>query len=209
MCLIRVCTLSASLYKLRCVCYIFAEPYEDVIAESIPSPSESSNQMGIVAQPKATIDGNVDLQDAPQSATVVPNKIKINITKGKAQQQQQAAAASSNNDGEPGDGGSNGVNTNNFNEDSQGVEDEASNDGGGAGGSLEERDEKNGAEQSNNKESSTVATPPVAADAVAEVAFEETTDVAYELKEGLLGIELNRQPRVTSGLEASGLCSIM
>ncbi|XP_061504313.1 uncharacterized protein LOC1281907 [Anopheles gambiae] len=186
------------------------EPYEDVIAESIPSPSESSNQMGIVAQPKATIDGNVDLQDAPQSATVVPNKIKINITKGKAQQQQQqVAAASSNNDGEPGDGGSNGVNTNNFNEDSQGVEDEASNDGGGAGGSLEERDEKNGAEQSNNKESSTVATLPLAADAVAEVAFEETTDVAYELKEGLLGIELNRQPRVTSGLEASGLCSIM
>uniref|UniRef100_A0A182K1H3 CID domain-containing protein n=1 Tax=Anopheles christyi TaxID=43041 RepID=A0A182K1H3_9DIPT len=191
------------------------ELYEDVIVESIPSPSESSNQMGIMVPPKATIDGNVDLQDAPQSATVVPNKIKINITKTKAQQvattggHNHHGAGATLNDSETGDA-SNGVNVNNFNEESQGVEDETSNEGGGAvGSSWEEKEEKNSSEQSNNKDTSTVATPAVAAEAATEVAFEETTDVAYELKEGLMGLELNRRPRVTSGLEASGLCSIM
>uniref|UniRef100_A0A182PRR4 Pre-mRNA cleavage complex 2 protein Pcf11 n=1 Tax=Anopheles epiroticus TaxID=199890 RepID=A0A182PRR4_9DIPT len=189
------------------------ELYEDAIVESIPSPSESSNQMGVVAQPKATIDGNVELQDAQQSATIVPNKIKINITKTKAQQVVTSTGGGhsyggATNEGETGGDANNGVNVNNCNEDSQGIEDETSNDGG-TGGSWEEKEEKNGSEQSNNKETSTLTTTAVAADAAAEVAFEETTNVAYELKDGLQGIELNRVPRVKSGLEASGLCSIM
>ncbi|XP_049279637.1 uncharacterized protein LOC125762019 isoform X1 [Anopheles funestus] len=191
---------------------------DDVQVESIPSPSESSNQMGLLVQPKASLDGNVELQDAPQSATVVPNKIKINITKTKAQQQATSGhnhGLMSSNDGETADA-NNGVNVNNFNDDSQGI----GQDSGGTHqdhgdnaleqdgvGSWEERHEKNGSEQSNNKETSTIMAT-AAADA-AEVTFEETTDVAYELKERLKGIDWNRQPRVTSGLEASGLCSIM
>uniref|UniRef100_A0A182NQP0 CID domain-containing protein n=1 Tax=Anopheles dirus TaxID=7168 RepID=A0A182NQP0_9DIPT len=189
------------------------EQSEDVVVESIPSPSESSNQMGGLTQPKASIDGNVELQDAPQSAVVVPNKIRINITKTKASAISGLQAHSGNQgDGDPGDA-SNSVNVNNFNEDSQsgaGPEgggildqsdvtlDEVSQDGIG---SWEEKDEMNGSEQSNNKEASTAA--------AAAIAFEETTDVAYELKESLQGVDFNRRPRVTSGYEASGLCSIM
>uniref|UniRef100_A0A182T5Z6 Uncharacterized protein n=1 Tax=Anopheles maculatus TaxID=74869 RepID=A0A182T5Z6_9DIPT len=189
------------------------ELYDDVIpAESIPSPSESSNQMGIMVQPKATIDGNVELQDAAQSAVVVPNKIKINITKTKQSHSGHTnQGATSANDGEAATSdANNGVNVNNFNEDAQDEQEHGDNghEEDGAG-SREERQEKNGSEQSNNKESSAVTTTTIAASDAAVVAFEETTDVAYELKECLKDIELNRQPRVTSGLEASGLCSIM
>ncbi|XP_053668555.1 uncharacterized protein LOC128718962 [Anopheles marshallii] len=190
---------------------------DELIVESIPSPSESSNQMGLLVQPKASIDGNVELQDAPQSTAVVPNKIKINITTAKAQQQQLPNhGLTSGNDGETSDA-TNGVNMNNFNEDSQGIGLDSGGtqqDHGDAGtreedgtGSWEEKHEKNGSEQSNNKEMSAVTTTAPADDAV--VAFEETTDVVYELKESLKGVDWNRQPRVTSGLEASGLCSIM
>ncbi|XP_053671318.1 uncharacterized protein LOC128721574 [Anopheles nili] len=199
------------------------ELYDDVPSESIPSPTEASNQAVISMQPKASIDGNVELQEASQATIVVPNKIKINITKTKASAISGHQAASSH------QGGASSMsecetnetnvagNVNNFNEDSQGVGndggavdqsditfDELSNDGIG---SWEEKDEKHGSEQSKNKETSagTAATAAV----VAVVAFEETTDVAYELKQGLVGVELNRQPRVTNGYEASGLCSIM
>uniref|UniRef100_A0A182QI56 CID domain-containing protein n=1 Tax=Anopheles farauti TaxID=69004 RepID=A0A182QI56_9DIPT len=200
------------------------EQIEDVVVESIPSPSESSNQMGVLTQPKASIDGNVELQDAPQSTVVVPNKIRINITKTKTSAMSGQPANSGNHgDGDTGDA-SNGMNVNNFNEDSQGgavgpdgcgaldqsdiTLDEVSQDGIGC---WEEKDELNGSEQSNNKEASTAATTAAAAAAAAAavIAFEETTDVAYELKDTLKGVDLNRQPRVTSGYEASGLCSIM
>uniref|UniRef100_A0A182M518 PCFS4-like zinc finger domain-containing protein n=1 Tax=Anopheles culicifacies TaxID=139723 RepID=A0A182M518_9DIPT len=187
---------------------------DEFIAESIPSPSDSSNQMGVLVQPKASIDGNVELQDAPQSATVVPNKIKINITKTKAQQANSGHGLTSTNEGETSDA-NNGVNVNNFNEDSQGNGLDAQQDHGDTGGldedgagSWEEKQDKNGSEQQSNNKETSAATTTAAADA-AVVAFEETTDVAYELKESLKGIEWNRQPRVTSGLEASGLCSIM
>uniref|UniRef100_A0A182VVW6 Pre-mRNA cleavage complex 2 protein Pcf11 n=1 Tax=Anopheles minimus TaxID=112268 RepID=A0A182VVW6_9DIPT len=189
---------------------------DDVVVENIPSPSDSSNQMGLLVQPKASIDGNVELQDAPQSATVVPNKIKINITKTKAQPSNSGHGLSSSNDGEASDA-NNGVSVNNFNEDSQGIgvvdSGNTQQDHGDTAldedgvGSWEERQDRNGSEQSNNKETS-AATTTAAADA-AVIAFEETTDVAYELKQSLKGIDWNRQPRVTSGLEASGLCSIM
>ncbi|XP_050071761.1 uncharacterized protein LOC126559634 [Anopheles maculipalpis] len=193
------------------------ELYDDVIpAESIPSPSESSNQMGVVVQPKATIDGNVEMQDAAQSAVVVPNKIKINITKTKQSYSGHInhGGASSANDGEPTGDTNNGGNVNNFSEDTQDEQQEHGDNGNedDGAGSWEERQEKNGSEQSNNKDSSaaaTTTTPTAAAEDAAVVAFEETTDVAYEPKGCLKAIEFNRQPRVTSGLEASGLCSIM
>uniref|UniRef100_A0AAG5D028 Pre-mRNA cleavage complex 2 protein Pcf11 n=1 Tax=Anopheles atroparvus TaxID=41427 RepID=A0AAG5D028_ANOAO len=197
--------------------------YEDVIVEGSPSPAttETSNQMAVA--PKPSLDGNVELQDAPQAAVLVPNRIRINITKSKAttapnQGTGVGGGQGAANEGDTVGGGEGGgaiVNTN-FNENSHGAEavttdateegsragpsgmfDELSND---AVGSWGDEGDQNGI---NNLRTAAAAAVP------AEVAFEETTNVAYEQKPALAGIEFNRCPRVTSGSEASGLCSIM
>ncbi|KFB43760.1 AGAP001271-PA-like protein [Anopheles sinensis] len=184
--------------------------YEDVIVESVPSPAEgTSNQQMAVQSSKPSLDGNVELQDPPQAAVLVPNRIKINITKSKALQNNGGQGA---NEGETGDGSN--VNSN-FNENSQSGGAEATDEGsgGGAGGPSAMFDELSndavsgwGDEVEENRINSTST---AAALVPAEVAFEETTNVAYERKPTLAGIEFSRCPRVTSGSEASGLCSIM
>uniref|UniRef100_A0A2M4A1N7 Putative mrna cleavage and polyadenylation factor i/ii complex subunit pcf11 n=1 Tax=Anopheles triannulatus TaxID=58253 RepID=A0A2M4A1N7_9DIPT len=217
--------------------------------EIIPSsPGDSSNQMGATtatATPaqmasKASIDGNVELQDAPQASVVVPNKIKINITTSKStaaatqlqqqQQQQQQQQNLAANEGDETSGETNGGtgaeaefaavgsssrgpspigrgnNRGSRELGEDGMFDELSNDGGSGWEEVEEKDDRvEQQQQQSNKEQAN----EVSASSASGVAFEETTDVAYELKTGLQGIELNRQPRVTSGYEASGLCSIM
>ncbi|XP_049536265.1 uncharacterized protein LOC125951454 isoform X2 [Anopheles darlingi] len=229
---------------------------DSVAGEIMPSsPGDTSNQMGttVTATPaqmasKASIDGNVELQDAPQASVVVPNKIKINITTSKSnaaatqlqQQQQQQQQNLAANEGDEtngvGSGGTNGGTgtdaefvavghasssrgtspigrgnhrgSRELGED--GMFEELSNDGGSGWEEVEEKDERveqqqQQQQQQPNKEQAN----ELSASSTSGVAFEETTDVAYELKTGLQGIELNRQPRVTSGYEASGLCSIM
>ncbi|XP_058118043.1 uncharacterized protein LOC131260360 [Anopheles coustani] len=185
--------------------------YEDVIVESVPSPTEgTSNQQMAAAASKPSLDGNVDLQDPPQAAVLVPNRIKINITNSKALQNHGSGSGQGASEGETGDGSN--VNSN-FNENSQSGGAEAIDEGSGAGGPSAMFDELSndavsgwGDEVEENRINSTSA---AAAPVPAEVAFEETTNVAYERKPTLAGIEFSRCPRVTSGSEASGLCSIM
>ncbi|XP_050085054.1 uncharacterized protein LOC126570945 [Anopheles aquasalis] len=221
---------------------------DSVAAEIIPSsPGDASNQMCATATAtpaqmasKASIDGNVELQDAPQASVVVPNKIKINITTSKStaaatqlqqqQQQQQNLAAS---EGDEANGETNGgtgadsefaavghasssrgpspIVRGNYRGSRElgedGMFEELSNDGGSGWEEIEEKDDR--VEQQQQQQPNKEQANEVSATSNSGVAFEETTDVAYELKTGLQGIELNRQPRVTSGYEASGLCSIM
>ncbi|XP_035773980.1 uncharacterized protein LOC118456936 isoform X2 [Anopheles albimanus] len=216
---------------------------DSIAAEIVPSsPGDASNQMSASATAtpaqmasKASIDGNMELQDAPQASVVVPNKIKINITTSKStaaatqlqqqQQQQNLAASEGDETNGVGSGEINGgtgadaecagaassrgpspiVRGNHRGElGEEGMFEELSNDGGSGWEEVEEKDERVEQQQANKEQANEVS-----ATSTSGVAFEETTDVAYELKTGLQGIELNRQPRVTSGYEASGLCSIM
>ncbi|XP_058062799.1 uncharacterized protein LOC131212794 [Anopheles bellator] len=188
---------------------------DGVQVEGVPSPADNSGSQAVPPaqmQSKASIDGNMDPQDAPQAAVLVPNKIKINITTAKAISNSAPHETS----------GENGAETNGTEDAAAAASspsrtitgevgeemfEELSNDGVVG---WEEMDEPNGAGgggstaaiQSNNKDVPSTS-------ATTSVAFEETTDVAYEKKPALQGIELSRLPRVTSGCEASGLCSIM
>ncbi|XP_052868953.1 uncharacterized protein LOC128274711 [Anopheles cruzii] len=189
-------------------------------AEGVPSPSDNAVPQAAQMQSKASMDGNVDPQDAPQAPVLVPNKIRINITTAKAISSNSAPHET---------GAENGAETNGTEDAAAAAAASSPSRTGEAGGEMfeelsndavvgwEEMDEPNGATaaggggggssaaevQSNNKD------VPPSASATTGVAFEETTDVAYERKPALQGIELSRLPRVTSGCEASGLCSIM
>lgn len=178
--------------------------------EAVPSPSpalESTSQ----SQLKPSLDGNIELQDAP-ATSIITNRIKINITKAKTTNT-SASAASSNSVSSHGGGSSIAV---------------LVSGGGGSGGGNNNYidshcddllysnldDVHGGGDNSQNSSNQLIMMMheeeleesnkgPVTA------TEEEPTDLAYDLKPSLHGIEFIRQPRVENGLEQSGLCSIM
>lgn len=186
---------------------------DTVDVESVPSPQpslESTSQ----TQLKPSIDGNVELQDA-LSTGIITNRIKINITKAKT-----TASTTSN------------TTTSSTSAASSSSSNMYSNTGGssiavlisGASGSYNENsnddllygnlDDVHGhSENSQNSSNQLIMMheeeldesnkgPIVASE-------EEPTDIAYDLKPSLQGIDFTRQPRVENGSETSGLCSIM
>ncbi|XP_039447770.1 uncharacterized protein LOC120427014 isoform X1 [Culex pipiens pallens] len=181
---------------------------DTVDVEAVPSPTpalESTSQ----SQLKPSLDGNIELQDAP-ATSIITNRIKINITKAKTTNT-SASAATSNSVSSHGGGSSIAVLVS----------------GGGGGGNNNYIDSNcddllysnlddvhGGGDNSQNSSNQLIMMMheedleesnkgPVTA------TEEEPTDLAYDLKPSLHGIEFIRQPRVENGLEQSGLCSIM
>ncbi|XP_055540446.1 uncharacterized protein LOC129727068 [Wyeomyia smithii] len=185
---------------------------ETVDVEAVPSPQASLDSPGH-SQLKPSLDGNLDMQDTPATA-VITNRIKINITKAKtiANSSSSNAAVSSTN--------SNATNTNSSSLGSS----IAVLISGGSGGFIENGaddllygnlDDVHGnnenSQNSNNQLLMTMHEEEVDDSNKKLVAAteEEQTDIAYDLKPSLQGIAFTRKPRVESGFETSGLCSIM
>lgn len=178
---------------------------DTVDVEAVPSPApalESTSQ----SQLKPSIDGNVELQDAPVSTGIITNRIKINITKAKTTNTSgsgnSAAATTSTGVASHGGGSSIAVLVS----------------GGGGGNSYADNDDLlyanlddvHGGENSQNSSNQLIMMMhEEELEDSNKATEEEPTDLAYDLKPSLHGIEFIRQPRVENGLEQSGLCSIM
>lgn len=184
---------------------------DTVDVEAVPSPApalESTSQ----SQLKPSIDGNVELQDAPATTGIITNRIKINITKAKttntsgsstAATANSTTASSSSVAGSHGGGSSIAV---------------LVSGGGGGGNSYADNDDLlyanlddvHGGENSQNSSNQLIMMMhEEELEESNKATEEEPTDLAYDLKPSLHGIEFIRQPRVENGLEQSGLCSIM
>lgn len=149
--------------------------------------------------PIATIDGNIELQEA-QPITVGTNKIKINISKNVQLNKNSINSTESVdnnlaiNNKQTVDGQAQGIATNK---------------------SVVANDEdRNGSIDANETSSMTNSAGGSAAAASAATSSDSTisgtTDnIEYEVKDSIKHVQFKRQPVVRSGLETSGLCSIM
>uniref|UniRef100_A0A1Q3FY43 Pre-mRNA cleavage complex 2 protein Pcf11 n=1 Tax=Culex tarsalis TaxID=7177 RepID=A0A1Q3FY43_CULTA len=186
---------------------------ETVDLEAVPSPApalESTSQ----SQLKPSLDGNVELQDAPATTSIITNRIKINITKSKTTNTSAGASStatstsvSSHGGGSSiavlvsGGGGGGNSYVDNCDDLLYANLDEVH--GGGGGGDNSQNSSNQLIMMMHEEELEESNKGPVTA------TEEEPTDLAYDLKPSLHGIEFIRQPRVENGLEQSGLCSIM
>ncbi|XP_058455421.1 uncharacterized protein LOC131432880 [Malaya genurostris] len=185
---------------------------ETVDVEAVPSPSaalESTSQVHL----KPSIDGNDDLQDTPASG-LFTNRIKINITKAKTTTNTSSSSSGTITTSSISNGSSSTL----------GSSIAVLISGGGGGGYHENGtddllygnlDDVHGHNENSQNSSNQLIMVmheeeqddsnkgPVA------TTKEEPTDIAYDLKPSLQGIDFTRQPRVENGLETSGLCSIM
>lgn len=136
--------------------------------------------------PIATIDGNIELQEA-QPVTAGTNKIKINIStnvqlnKNSINSSESVDNNLAINNKEGTDAQSQGTVTNNSN---------VAND--------------NGSTDANATASQALDNSASGADSAT-----DGTDIEYEVKDSIKHVQFKRQPVFPSGLETSGLCSIM
>ncbi|XP_055614328.1 pre-mRNA cleavage complex 2 protein Pcf11-like isoform X2 [Uranotaenia lowii] len=187
--------------------------------ESLPSPRTPPLESTSQGQLLPSIDGNVELQDAP-ATSIITNRIKINITTAKTTSNvsnsiHSSATSTANNTssdlsqhhnaGRSGgssisvliSGGSTMYNDNS-NDDLYSNMDDMHHTGENSQNSSNQLLMIMPEEELNDSNKGPVA-----------VTEEEPTDIAYDLKPSLRGIEFTRQPRVENGFDTSGLCSIM
>ncbi|XP_058825556.1 uncharacterized protein LOC131685686 [Topomyia yanbarensis] len=190
---------------------------ETVDVEAVPSPSgtlESTSQVHL----KPSLDGNDDMQDTPASG-LFTNRIKINITKAKTTTNTTNSSSTTTTSSNI----TNNSNTGSSSTLGSSIAVLISGGGGGVGYNENGNDDllysnlddvhghnENSQNSSNQlimmmheEEQDNSNKGPVA------TTREEPTDIAYDLKPSLQGIEFTRQPRVENGLDTSGLCSIM
>ncbi|XP_053697844.1 uncharacterized protein LOC128744695 isoform X2 [Sabethes cyaneus] len=190
---------------------------ETVDVEAVPSPPtvpESTSQ--------SQIDGNLDMQDTTPATAVITNRIKINITKAKTTTNSSNTSSSN-------------ATVSSSTNSASGTTSSSSPQGSsiavlisGGGGAFNENgaaddllygnmDDVHGGNNENSQSSNNQLIMMMHEEDVddsnkkpaAAAEEEQQTDIAYDLKPSLQGVGFTRKPKVESGFETSGLCSIM
>lgn len=189
--------------------------FEQPPDEYVPQPMVH-NQPTMVA----SMDGNVELQDT-QPTTIGTNKIKINISKNvqlnknsinSSETVDPNVAIDSNKESQAFDG----CNTDCIADSRTIIANDTAGCGGGRGsGSGDGHDDTGAAQttapatdsaQDNNGDSNGATANSSGGGGGLDA---DTNDIEYEVKESIRHVQFKRQPTVRSGLETSGLCSIM
>ncbi|XP_055310465.1 uncharacterized protein LOC129573660 isoform X2 [Sitodiplosis mosellana] len=172
----------------------FAADAAEIFKEASVEDSAPLPPIQTQSAPIATLDGNIELQEA-QPITVGTNKIKINISKNVQLNKNSINSTESVdnnlaiNNKESADGQTQGIATNK---------------------SVVANDtDRNGSIDANEISTANSAGGSAATAAAAISGDSATSDIEYEVKDSIKHVQFKRQPVVQSGLETSGLCSIM